>query len=36
MGISKDFVLGYVGGHCWFNSKNAPRKIDFKEILGEE
>lgn len=35
MGIDKNLVLGYVGGHCWFEAKNAPQKINFKEIKGE-
>ncbi len=27
MGIDKNLILGYVGGHCWFESSNSPRKI---------
>lgn len=36
MGIDKNLILGYVGLICWKNSKNAPKKIDFYEILGEK
>jgi len=36
MGVSADDgTLGYVGLHCWFMGKNTPRKIMFKDILGD-
>ena len=30
MGITPDLLLGFVGCHCWFASKNTPRKLKFK------
>lgn len=36
MGINRNNRIGYVGLDCWFNSKNAPQKIDFDEIIGEK
>lgn len=35
MGIGSDLILGYVGGHCWFEATNPPQKINFKELMGE-
>ena len=35
MGIDSGYVLGYVGGHCWFNSTNPPQKIKFEDLIGE-
>lgn len=35
MGIDKNRKLGYVGGHCWFEAKNSPNKIEFSKIMGE-
>ena len=35
MGINKNLILGCVGGHCWFESKNPPLKIKFKKFIGE-
>ena len=36
MGIDRNLILGYVGGHCWFEANNTPQKIKFKELIGEQ
>lgn len=33
MGIGRNLILGFVGGHCYFEASNAPQKIDFKDIF---
>ncbi len=35
MAIDKNLNLGYMGGHCWFEAKNPPKKICFKGFMGE-